>query len=116
LVARATERRSDDAGGARIGAALARQPHAVAIGLRLARWMRPLDYREQMPAIELGNRILEHGWPPDADPAPLFELALGAPLPRPPMTRPTSRARCCCSSRWRRAPRSRSCSTRSSTC
>jgi hypothetical protein len=50
--------------------------------MRVARWMRPRDFGEHLPAIELGREILEHGWPPDADPTPLFELALGAPLPR----------------------------------
>jgi hypothetical protein len=66
--------------GPQIGAALQKQPHALATCMRVARWMRPRDFAEHLAAVDLGKEILESGWPEDAAPTPLLELALGAPL------------------------------------
>jgi len=82
LVASADEDEIDHRLGPQIGAALQKQPHALTTCMRVARWMRPRDFAEQLAAIDLGKEILESGWPEDAAPTPLLELALGAPLAR----------------------------------
>jgi hypothetical protein len=66
--------------GARVGALVKRLPveHARAIGLRVAAFLT--DDRAHPYGRMYGEGLLTACWPDEADPTPLLELALGAPI------------------------------------
>src|SRR5690606_27280625 len=67
--------------GARIGALVKLLPteHARAIGLRVAAFLAEDDDRAPYGSMN-AEGLLTACWPDDADPTPLLELALGAPI------------------------------------
>jgi hypothetical protein len=68
--------------GKRLGAALARRSSAdaAAIGLRVARLILGMDEERHVDQLSLAEEMLKESWPADADPTPLLELLVGAPL------------------------------------
>ncbi len=66
----------------RIGTALARHAHAEAVCLRVVRFMVPLESRRDILLLSAAEAIVKGAWPETADPTPILELALGAPLER----------------------------------
>ena len=70
--------------GQRMGAALARlrSTHAAAIGVRIARFIVEHDDEEHIDRVSLAEATLKACWPDGADPTPLLEPLLGAPIDR----------------------------------
>lgn len=73
---------SRDGDGARIGALLARRSdeERVALGMRLARLFSRFDRAATIRSFKATEGVLAGCWPDSADPTPLLELRLGAPL------------------------------------
>ncbi len=73
--------RVDLEAGARLGAVLARRPteERRTIALRLARELPGLDSEHYARVMNI-EALVAHGWPPEADPTPLLEVALGVPI------------------------------------
>jgi len=73
--------RVDLEAGARLGAVLARRPteERRTIALRLARELPGLDSEHYARVMNI-DALVANGWPPEADPTPLLELALGVPI------------------------------------